>query len=328
MNILIVFNNSIPALKYGGRERVIWWLGKELVKRGHKVTYLVDKNSHCYFADVLTYNPDTSIDDQIPEGIDLVHVHCYMNEAITKKPCIFTIGGNSTREQEFDINTVFGSKDHAERHNGEVYVYNGLDPDEYGKPILDNKRDHVHFLGKAAWSVKNVRGAIDIAKKGGYKIEIIGGYRLNFKMGFRITLDLNAHFNGMLGGERKNRIINGSKALLFPVLWHEPFGNAMIESLYFGCPVLGTKYGVLPEIITPGVGFLSNKKSELVEKLKNIDEYSPKTCYEYVCDNFTSKHMTDNYLKLYEKVLNGEKLNKKKPRAQITEKRKLLFFEE
>jgi glycosyltransferase involved in cell wall biosynthesis len=328
MKILIVFNNRIPALKYGGRERVILWLGRELVRQGHKVSYLVSKNSYCSFAEVLAYNPDISYERQIPDDIDLVHVHCYLKETIKKKPCIYTIGGNSTREQEFDINTVFLSRDHAKRHNGEVFVYNGLDPDEYGKPVLDNKRDYVHFLAKAAWRVKNVKGAIDIAKKGGYKIEIIGGYRLNFKMGFRLTPDLNAHFNGMLGGERKNRIINGSRALIFPVLWHEPFGNAIIESLYFGCAVLGTKYGSLPEIVSPEVGFLSNKKSELVEKLKNPGEFSPKICHEYVCDNFTAKHMTDGYLKLYEKVLNGEKLNSRKPGVKVTEKRKLLILEE
>ena len=39
--------------------------------------------------------------------------------------------------------------------------------------------------------------------------------------------------------------------------WHEPFGIALIEALYFGCPVFGTPYGSLPEIVEEGVqGFL------------------------------------------------------------------------
>ena len=41
MHILIVNNTSIPVQKYGGTERVIWWLGKQLVKMGHQVSYLV-----------------------------------------------------------------------------------------------------------------------------------------------------------------------------------------------------------------------------------------------------------------------------------------------
>lgn len=39
MRILIVHNSVIPAHKYGGTERVIWYLGKELVKQGHKVRF-------------------------------------------------------------------------------------------------------------------------------------------------------------------------------------------------------------------------------------------------------------------------------------------------
>ncbi|RYE12133.1 MAG: glycosyltransferase family 4 protein, partial [Sphingobacteriales bacterium] len=53
MNILIAHNSVIPAFKYGGTQRVIWWLGKELVKRGHKITYLVAKGSHCDFATII-----------------------------------------------------------------------------------------------------------------------------------------------------------------------------------------------------------------------------------------------------------------------------------
>jgi len=40
MNILIVINSVIPALKYGGTERVMWYLGKELALMGHSVHFL------------------------------------------------------------------------------------------------------------------------------------------------------------------------------------------------------------------------------------------------------------------------------------------------
>ena len=41
-----------------------------------------------------------------------------------------------------------------------------------------------------------------------------------------------------LTSSEKGEILNSSKGLVFPVLWHEPFGLAIIESLYYGCPVL------------------------------------------------------------------------------------------
>ena len=44
-------------------------------------------------------------------------------------------------------------------------------------------------------------------------------------------------------------LLNASRGLIFPVRWHEPFGLAVIESLYFGCPVFATPYGALPELV-------------------------------------------------------------------------------
>ncbi|MEF9931013.1 MAG: glycosyltransferase, partial [Bacteroidales bacterium] len=54
----------------------------------------------------------------------------------------------------------------------------------------------------------------------------------------------------MIGGEQKLNILKESKGLIFPVIWNEPFGLAITESLYCGAPVFGTPYGSLPELIT------------------------------------------------------------------------------
>ena len=65
MHILIVNNTSIPVTKYGGTERVIWWLGKQLVQMGHQVSYLVAAGSHCDFAKVYVLNSSTPFNKQI-----------------------------------------------------------------------------------------------------------------------------------------------------------------------------------------------------------------------------------------------------------------------
>jgi len=313
LHILILYNGLIPTPKYGGTSRDVWYLGKELIKMGHRITFLVRQGSQCDFARVIALNPELSLASQIPEDVDLVHSHIPIWEPLPK-PYMITLHGNSSDEREFDINTTFISRDHASRFGSEVYVYNGLGLEEYGKPQLDNPRSYLHFLGKAAWRVKNLKGCISIAKASGHPLKVLGGTRVNLKMGIRITLDRRISFEGMVGGKQKNRLINGSKALLFPVRWNEPMGLAVVESLYFGCPVFGTPYGALPELVTSEFGFLSNKKSDLVEALKNVDEYDRLRCHEYVCDNFASIHMAQNFLPLYEKVLNGEPLNSRPPK--------------
>ena len=45
--------SSIPVYAYGGTERVIWDLAKQLVNFGHQVTFLVPKGSYCDFAKVI-----------------------------------------------------------------------------------------------------------------------------------------------------------------------------------------------------------------------------------------------------------------------------------
>ncbi len=67
MHVLIVNNTRIPAHKYGGTERVIWWLGKELVKAGHRVSYLVARGSKCDFAEILVYDFSKTVEQQTPE---------------------------------------------------------------------------------------------------------------------------------------------------------------------------------------------------------------------------------------------------------------------
>lgn len=324
MNIVIVASGVIPAKKYGGTERVIWYLGKELSKMGHKVTFLVSKGSSCDFASVLFYDPARKLSEQIPSSADIVHFNFTPSEPI-EKPYIVTIHGNCNDFREFDLNSVFVSKDHASRFGSDSFVYNGLDWDDYGNPDLDCKMEYFHFLGKAAWSVKNVQGAIDVIKATAHEeLLVLGGHRLNLKMGFRFTLSQRIHFYGMIGGNEKNLLLNKSKGLIFPVRWNEPFGLALIESLYFGCPVFGTPYGSLPEIVNPEVGFLTNRAEELVREIVHVDRFSREKCHNYAVEFFNSKKMAETYLERYLRVLSGDRLNANPPKLIEKQTVKLL----
>jgi glycosyltransferase involved in cell wall biosynthesis len=257
--------------------------------------------------------------------VDLVHLNCKVNEQ-PNIPYIFTLHGNTNDQSPLDINTVFVSKNHASRYGSDSYVHNGIDPNDYGDPGLDRKRNYFHFLGDAAWRVKNVRGAIKIAQQAKIKLRILGGKRFNFNQGIRLTFDPRIHFDGMIGGVEKNNLLKGSKGLIFPVLWNEPFGLSIVESLYFGCPVFGTPFGSLKEIIQPNVGVTSNSLSALVDAVQNANQFDPKICHEYVMENFTSTQMTKAYLSKYETVLNGRHLNAQTPILKEIQSVKFLPF--
>lgn len=307
MNIAIVQNSILPAIKYGGTQRVIWYLAKELNNMGHKVTFLAAEGSTCPFAKVIAINPTKDIATQIPHDIDIVHLNSIPSGEF-KQPCVITVHGNSPIGK-LHPNMIFVSRNHAERFGCNSYVYNGMDWSDYGRVNLDQKRAGFHFLGNAAWRVKNVRGAISTVNKlKGERLTVLGGYRFNFKMGMRFTLSPKISFKGMVNDAQKQKYIERSKGLIFPVTWHEPFGLAITETLYFGAPVFGTLYGSLTELVLPEVGFLTNNQTSLIEHLSSNPEYSPKVCHEYACDNFNSAIMARQYLDKYTEVLNGNPL--------------------
>jgi glycosyltransferase involved in cell wall biosynthesis len=314
MHILIVHDAVIPVTKYGGTERVIWYLGKCLVQMGHRVSYLVAHGSHCDFADIIFWDKTKSLAAHMPADVDLVHAQFQFDveKENLGKPVLCTQHGNTTSKDKFYSNTVFVSQNHAARHGATAFVHNGMDWNDYAAPTL-NKKNYFHFLGDARWRVKNVRGAIDIVTKAQQQLVVLGGERLNFSMGFRFTPNLNVAFKGMVGGAEKFRWLDGSKGLVFPVLWHEPFGIAITESLFYGCPVFGSAYGALPELIQAEVGIAANSYADLIAGVSDAGRFSAQDCHDYAVDLFGAQTMAKKYVNYYETVLNGGTLNAVEP---------------
>lgn len=312
MNILLVHNAPIPVEKYGGTERVIWDLGKTLARLGHQVTFLVPAGSTCDFAKVQHIDPQKNWNEQIPQKTDVAHFQ-FNPEMELDYPFLMTEHGHSNKLVSLPKNTIFLSKKHAQCYGSTAFVYNGLDWASYGAVDFSQKRKDYHFLGKAARRLKNVRGAIHVAHLAGVELDILGGERLNLKGGFRWTLSPRIHFHGMVGGKEKLQLLNSSRGLIFPVRWHEPFGLAIIESLYFGCPVFGTPYGALPELVPPECGLLSAKASDLANAI-NQKEYDARACHAQAL-KFSAENMAADYLRIYEQIFEGESLHLETPRT-------------
>lgn len=312
MHILIECDLLIPATHYGGTERVVWWLSKALHQAGHKVSLLVPAGSSCPYADIIARDPELTTSQQIPADVDVVHFNAAI-DSDCGKPYLMTFHGNAGPGHQFDQNTVFISNNQAQRSGGDFFIHHGLDIDDYGNATLDRPRKNIMFLAKAAWKVKNVRGAIRMAREAGVGIDVAGGNRLNLKMGFRFTADRNAHFHGMVDQTRKLDMLRSAEGLIFPVLWHEPFGLAIIEAMYFGNPAFTTPWGSLPELIPNDTGFCSDSESELVEAIKNRGQFNRAHIHQYICDQFNNQRMARDYLAAYETVLNGQPLNSQAP---------------
>ena len=318
MKILHVLQSklSLPARDYGGTERIVWGLLTAQQASGHEVRLLwgdapdLPKNA-------ARYDATKSMREQIGGWPDIVHFHQPFDGELDV-PYISTEHGNAEHARSYGQNTVFLSARHANNHNAECFIHNGLDWTEYGQPHLGKPQNYFHFLGKAKWPIKNLSGAVAVSKQAGVKLQILGGVRFSLSSrGFYFHPDWHLRFNGMVGGAVKNKLVRNSRGLLFPVRWHEPFGLAIIESLYLGAPVFATPYGAIPEIITqPELGFLSSSYSELASVMQDSSKYDREACHHYAKTRFNNLTMAAAYQQCSLKVISGGVLNSKKPYAE------------
>jgi len=307
MHITIYYpgKRPVPPPLYGGGQRVMYWLGKALVQLGHQVTLIAHRDSHIPGVELRPLLDPIARDDSwqslIPDSTDILHLRS-TPRVPPPKPCVVTVGGNSGPGQTFHPNTIFLSRHHAANHQAIHFVHNGLDPAEY--ECAAERGDYAVFLAKASLDVKNLHGAIRVCRRAGVELHVVGSRNWPLDFQSRLPVIRGVRYHGMLGGRAKAELLARARCLVFPVRWHEPFGNAVTESLASGCYVAATPYGSLPEIVTPDVGALSAQAAKLAEVVKSPAWFKPEACRNRVLQGgFTHLEMASKYIAYYEKVL-------------------------
>jgi glycosyltransferase involved in cell wall biosynthesis len=300
MHIALYHDALIPPPKYGGTERIVYWQARELARRGHRVTLIAQPGSHVPGAAWVEAPPGDRWEEAVPADADLVH--CWSTPfRVPRRPYVVTIQGNGKPGERFLPNTLFISARHARNHGAAYFVHNGIDPEDY--PCDGQRQERLVFLAKASWKVKNLAGAIEIARAAGLPLEVLGSRDLPLRLHRWLPAWRGVRYRGMVGDAEKRQVLRSARALLFPVRWHEPFGIAIIEALAAGCAVYATPYGSLPEIVTPQVGALSDRAEDLLAHLTRRERPSPSDCRKRVLDAFSSSRMAEQYLGFYAEVL-------------------------
>ena len=119
---------------------------------------------------------------------------------------------------------------------------------------------------------------------------------------------------GMLSQERKKELLSNARALLHMINYDEAFGLGVVEALASGTPVIAMNRGSMPELIMDGeTGFLVNSVEEAAEAVQKIGSISRKKCRENVEKRFSVDRMVDDYIKVYETILEKCKRESKRP---------------
>jgi glycosyltransferase involved in cell wall biosynthesis len=231
---------------------------------------------------------------------------------LIKTPVITTIHGFSSPKiipvfKKYNSIGHYVSISNADRSPELDYiatVYNGLNVDEFKFETIPD--DYLLYFGRIHPD-KGTAEAIAIAKKAKRKLLIAGiiqedGY---FKENIEPELNDQIQYIGPAGPEKRNALLGKACALLHPINFNEPFGMSVAEAMLCGTPVIAFNKGSMPELIQhEKTGFLVNTVDEAVEAVSAIGNLKRMDCREWAAANFSSEKMVDDYLGLYERILN------------------------
>jgi glycosyltransferase involved in cell wall biosynthesis len=330
---------SVPPKLYGGTERVVHNLTEELVARGHEVTLFASGDSmtsanlvpacknalrldaNCIDPFVYHFSLMEMVEKH-SKNFDLIHSHIdYLYFPIMRRSqntYLTTLHGrldipeleplfNEFREIPL-VSISNSQRKPVPFSNWKGTVYHGLPLDLYSF----NKKggDYLVFVGRVS-PEKRIDRAIEIAKKAGIQIRIAAKVDKADKDYFESKIkNLLDHplvdFIGEVGEKEKEDLLGNALGLIYPIDWPEPFGLAMIEAMACGTPVIAYSCGSVPEVVDEGkTGFVVNSQKEAVDAVKKLKGLDRKLCRDTFEKRFSVERMADDYLMIYEALING-----------------------
>jgi len=314
MHIAVASHQPLPAKGYGGPQRVVLALVRGLAALGARVTLLAPPGTRVPEATVVAVPPrkfgdGAALAPYIPRDADLVHVHFPLRHPPRSPPLVQTVHGNLKGVGAPSPNSIFLSHDHARRHNSDSFVYNGLDPADYVfRRFPKRPSQYDLFLGKLH-SAKGYHWAVEAAKRSGHRLIVAGGWRPSFTG--------SVQYVGEVDGTTKAALLARARCLWNPAQWDEPFGLVSVEALLSGTPVLGTRRGALPELITPEVGALCDTMEQIIAAAERIHTRDPAACRAHARRFFTHTVMAEEYMRMYRHVLETGALPSGRPTPSV-----------
>lgn len=201
-------------------------------------------------------------------------------------------------------------------------VHNGIDLSKY-QPTKE-KEDYLLWISRI-YPFKGAHRFIDICNKMKQKGIIAGGSFGDYLMQDYVNQIQEmckkseyVKYLGVVDFNKKVELYKKAKAVVLPTIeflpdgkggiaqFKEPMGLIGLEANACLTPIIVAPTGGWIETVRHGInGFLANSNEEFISYIKRIDEIKPENCLE-VAKQFTYEKMAQEYLKLYELLLQGE----------------------
>ena len=333
-----------PPRHYGPWESVASLLTEGLVARGHDVTLFATADSQTsgtlHAVCPRGYEEDRSLIPKVWECLhiselfehadayDLIHNHFdflpLTYTGLTTTPVVTTIHGFSSPGilpvyKKYNRKVFYVSISDADRSPELDYIktiHHGIDIKQFDfQPAPD---DYLLFFGRIHPD-KGTREALDIARACNKKLILAGiiqdqAYYDQY-VASRIDND-RVVYVGSVGPAERNRLLGKACALLHPIQFNEPFGLSVIEAMACGTPVIAFSKGSMPELVETGKsGFLVDSVDEAIEAVARIEDIDRTYCRHRVERHFTIDRMLDDYIQVYETIL--EKATQLHPKKHL-----------
>lgn len=265
------------------------------------------------------------------DDFDIIHIHLNRSQDYTslvlsdfvKTPVVFTLhfelvhpqhpNWSNWKDRNYFLTKHrdhnFISVSNAQRTidlNFIATVYNGLDFS--GFPMPDKAGEELLWIGRICHE-KGTKEAIEVAKKTGLPLTLAGKtdmlkYQAYTEEVMAMIDGKQIKFIGEIDDQQKIELLKKTKALLMPVNWNEPFGLTQIEAMAMGVPTIAFDKGAEREIITDGeTGFIVQDTDEMTKAVRQVDDLNRALIRGDALARFDADTMTDNYLKVYKKVM-------------------------
>lgn len=331
---------AVPPRGYGGTERIIHELTRELSRRGHDVTLFASGDSGTpgrlietvpralrgqgFMGDTSPWFTATQLQVLRHQGeFDIIHSHLDFHSVLLARaattPVVATFHGR--------LDTPFAATILRDRPGGCVaishgqaaqrpdlpwaaVVYNGLSLGHM--PFAAEHDGSLAFVGRIA-PEKGILDAIEVARLTGRRLRIAAkepwlpseiAYYSDVFEPARSRADVE--LLGEVGPADRDALLAASYATLMPSTWPEPFGLTAIESLACGTPVVARGVGGLPELVRHGIdGFLADDVRGMAARVEDVAGLDRAAIRASVLERFSAERMAAGYEQVYARMAAG-----------------------
>jgi glycosyltransferase involved in cell wall biosynthesis len=335
----------VPPAFYGGIERIVDFLVRGLIERGHDVTLYAHPDSNTA-GQLVPYGapPHAGMWSRCKElcqlgsklwlqrnQFDLIHSFgrlAALLPALPEKriPKIQSyqreVPWNGVRKAlrlagpslSFTAcsSSMYGQ--HTAKRGEWRTIFNGVDIGKYEFVEKVEPDAPLAFLGRLE-PVKGAHNAIAIARSANRRL-IIAGNRVASRAGYferEIAPFLDGDrisYIGPVDDGAKNTLLGTTAALLMPIEWEEPFGIVMAEAMACGTPVIGFARGSVPEVVRDGVtGFVCRETKEAADAVNRLGFIDRRLVRRACEEQFSSNVIVDQYENLYYEMISSVSTN-------------------